>query len=129
MDEKLRAIVEAERTRNRKAAEARAERLSRARSEALRIAAELARIDSRVTEVWLFGSVATGRPGRECFDIDLAVRGGDIVSLYARMPESEFDVDLIDLDSVSDRFRNMVIRRGEKVYGADAVDSTGQRNT
>lgn len=119
MDEKLRAIVTAERARNRKAAEARTRRLARARSEAGRIAAELARIDSRVTEVWLFGSVATGRPGRDRFDIDLAVRGGDIITLYARLPESEFDVDLVDLDSVSDRFREMIVRRGERIYGTD----------
>lgn len=119
MDEKLRAIVKAERARNRKAAEARAGRLARARSEARRIAAELARIDPRVTEVWLFGSVATGRPARDRFDIDLAVRGGDTISLYARLPESEFDVDLVDLDTVSDRFRDMIMRRGERVYGTD----------
>ncbi len=116
MDEKLRAIVEAERRRNRKAAEARADRLARARTEAPRIAAELARIDPRVTEVWLFGSVATGRVGREDFDIDLAVRGGDVISLYARLPESEFDVDLVDIESVSDRFRDMIVRRGERIY-------------
>lgn len=119
MDQKLRAIVEAERRRNREADERRSERLTRARREAPRIAAELARTDPDVREVWLFGSVATGRLGRERFDIDLAVRGGDVISLYARLPESEFDIDLVDLDSVSDRFREMVKRRGERVYGSD----------
>jgi len=119
MNEELRAIVEAERRRNREADQRRAERLIRARREAPRIAAELARIDPDVREVWLFGSVATGRLGRDRFDIDLAIRGGDVISLYARLPESEFDIDLVDLDSVSDGFREMVERRGERVYGSD----------
>lgn len=119
MDDKLRAIVEAERRRNREAERRRAERLSRARDEAPLIAAALARIDPAVREVWLFGSVATGRTGREEFDIDLAVRGGDVISLYARLPDSEFEVDLVDLDSVGERFRSMIYRRGERLYGAD----------
>jgi len=119
MDDTLRAIVQAQRARNREAAAARAQRLARARSEAPRIAAELARIDRGVTEVWLFGSVATGRLGRDRFDIDLAVRGGDIITLYARLPDSEFDVDLVDLDSVSERFRDMIMRRGERIDGTD----------
>ena len=119
MDEKLRAIVEAERVRNRRAEVQRNERLARAREEAVRIAGELARIDAGVSEVWLFGSVATGRLGREQFDIDLAVRGGDVISLYARLPESEFDVDLVDLDAVSEGFCAMIKRRGQKLYGTN----------
>ncbi len=119
MDDKLRAIVEAERRRNRAAERRRAERLARARREAPRVAAELARVDPGVREVWLFGSVATGRIGRDDFDIDLAVHGGDVISLYARLPNSEFEVDLVDLDSVGERFRDMVYRRGERLYGAD----------
>lgn len=119
MEENIRAIVEAERRRNREAEERRARRLEDARAEAPRLAAELARIDPRVREVWVFGSVATGRPGREQFDIDLAVAGGDVISLYARMPDTAFDVDLVDLDAVSEGFRAMIYRRGWKVYGAD----------
>ena len=93
MDEKIRAIVEAERRRNREAEHRTSRRLERARTEAPRIAAELARIDPSVREVWLFGSVATGRLGREQFDIDL--------------------------DAVSERFREMVYRRGTRLYGKD----------
>lgn len=119
MDEELRAIVEAECRRNTEAEERRTRRLERAREEAPRLAAELARIDPSVREVWLFGSVATGRTGRERFDIDLAIRGGDVISLYARMPDSEFEVDLVDLDSVSERFRELVMRRGERIYAKE----------
>lgn len=117
MDDEIRAIVEAERRRNREAERRRSERLERARAEAPRIAAELARIDPEVREIWLFGSVATGSIGRDCFDVDLAVAGGDIVALYARMPDTEFEVDLVDLDAVRESFREMIYRRGRKVYG------------
>lgn len=120
MDDKLRAIVEAERRRNREAERRLAERLALARREARRVAAELARIDPGIREIWLFGSVATGRIGRDDFDIDLAVLGGDVISLYARLPNSEFEVDLVDLDSVGERFGDMIYRRGERLYGADA---------
>lgn len=119
MDAKLQAIVAAERTRIREAAHARAARMAHARRRAPIIAAELARIDAKVQEVWLFGSVVTGRPGRDRFDIDLAIRGGDVVSLEARLSEREFAVDLIDLDTVSEGFRDMVLQRGKKIYGAD----------
>jgi predicted nucleotidyltransferase len=119
MDEEIRRIVEAERRRNQEAAQRRRERLKRARREAPRIAGELARIEPDVDEVWLFGSVGTGRVGRDEFDIDLAVTGADVVSLYARLPDSEFEVDLVDLESVSDLFREMIYRRGWRIYGTD----------
>jgi len=120
MNDQIRAIVEAERRRNLEAEHRRAERLERARREASRIAEELGRTDPTVREIWLFGSVATGRLGREDFDIDLAVHGGDLLSLFARLPDTEFEVDLIDVDQVGDRFRRMIYHRGRKVYGQDA---------
>jgi predicted nucleotidyltransferase len=96
MDDEIRAIVEAE-----------------------RLAAELANIDPAVREVWLFGSVASGRPGREEFDIDLAIAGGDALTLFAQLPETEFEVDIVELENVSARFREMVKRTGEQLYGTD----------
>ena len=92
MDDELRAIVEAQRSRNREAAVARAERLARARAQAPLIAAELARIDPAVTEVWLFGSVATGRVGRDRFDIDLVDL--EIAIEHVRSQRREFDATL-----------------------------------
>lgn len=120
MDEEIRAIVEAEHERNRAAMRDREERLRRARTEAKRLAAELARLDPAVREVWLFGSVAHGRPGREQFDIDLAIEGGDAISLYARLPNSEFDVDIVDLENVGDQFREMVKQTGVQLYGTNS---------
>lgn len=62
---------------NRREAERIEARLARARDEAERLAKKIAEADDRVTRVILFGSVATGRPSREDFDIDLALDGGD----------------------------------------------------
>jgi predicted nucleotidyltransferase len=94
MDDEIRAIVEAERERNHVAIRKRDNRLRRARAQAERLAAELANIDPAVREVWLFGSVARDSPGQEQFDI-------------------------VELENVSARFREMVRRTGVRLYGSD----------
>lgn len=112
----IRKIIEAERGRTRRAREQIGRRLSEARAEATRISRRLAKADPEVRKVILFGSVAAGTVRSERFDIDLAVEGGDHLSLMRVAEESAFSVDLVDLDAVSERFRRMVEERGVTLY-------------
>ena len=115
-DPELDHIIE---THKRLNAEARARartRLERAREEARALAARLAESDPGLRRVVLFGSVATGRVRDENFDIDLAVEGGNLTTLWLRAEESEFSVDIVDLDRVSPDFRSMVEERGTELF-------------
>jgi hypothetical protein len=95
----IQKIVEAEKARSRRARERMGARLEEARAEAQRIAVRLAEADPEVRRVILFGSVASGRVRSE-----------------------RFDIDLVDLQSVSDGFRRMVEARGITLYDARGRD-------
>lgn len=76
-------------------------------------------LDSEDVRVYLFGSCATGSP-RATSDIDVAVeplRGSSTPSLTAlreRLEESDvpYDVDVVDLFTVSPEFAQRVRREG-----------------
>ncbi len=89
-----------------------ARRAKAARAEARRLARLIARSDESVRAVYLFGSLAAGEPNRLEFDIDLAVQGGDIYRAMERVEDSQFDVDLVDLDRVPDHVRQAIVERG-----------------
>jgi predicted nucleotidyltransferase len=123
MDESLERIVRAERRRNAEAEARIARRLAEARREAARIAAAMADTDPRVRRVVLFGSVASGKVRTETFDVDLAVEGGDILSLVQIAEQSDFPVDVVDLSTVSPRFRTVVEKRGTVIYERQTADA------
>lgn len=112
----LRKIIVEERARLAASRERTARRLEEARQEASRIASRLVEADSDVRRIVLFGSVASGRVSNEDFDIDLAVDGGNILTLIGVAEESDFSVDIVDLGNVSDSFREVVSKRGIVLY-------------
>jgi len=71
--------------------------------------------EAGATEVYLFGSVATGKI-REGSDIDLAVRGLPPERFFATMSQVTFAIerplDLIDLDEGT-AFAEFLIRKGK----------------
>jgi len=97
---------------NRREQERMALRLGRARSESERLAWAIADADPTVRRVILFGSVASGAPSREDFDIDLAIDGGDSSLAMSITDESEFDVDLVNLELLPVAMRRMLENRG-----------------
>lgn len=111
-------IVAAERKREKRKKERIDRRLPEARLEADRIAARLVAADADVRKIILFGSVATGSVRSEQFDIDLAIEGGNHLSLMRIAEESPFSVDLVDLEAVSERFRHAVEAKGIVLYDA-----------
>jgi len=120
MDDEIRRIVEAERGRLAEAVARRTERLAHARDEARRLAARFAEAEPSLRRVILFGSVTTGRPRSDRFDIDLAVDADRLGELLCIADESELPVDLVDLQSVSSSLRRVIEERGAVLYESRA---------
>jgi predicted nucleotidyltransferase len=90
-------------------------RLTLARKEALR----LARLLSGLQELSLvihFGSSASGRSFRLDSDIDLAIRGGDILEAMKVAETSVFHVDVIDIDRVPEPLKTAILEEGVVLY-------------
>jgi uncharacterized protein len=85
-----------------------------------RQAAAVLREEFGVEEVWLFGSLAA-EPRHDAFDIDLAVRGlrpERYFHALARICDlTDLHIDLVTLESCSDRLRRAVAATGERIDG------------
>ena len=92
--------------------------LKEVREEAERLAKRLAAEDASTRVVLLFGSVAKGSVRSERFDIDLAIDADNYLQLLPIVAESRFEVDLVDLRSVSERFREQIRNNGVVLYGS-----------
>jgi predicted nucleotidyltransferase len=111
----IRAANEAERDRIRA-------RLALARAEARRLAATMAAADPGIRRVLLFGSVATGRPSRELFDIDIALDGGDLYTALDLAEASDFKVDVLSLDLLPAGMRAAIEGTGIELFPAGAAE-------
>ena len=98
---------------NRREDAAISERRLRAQDEARRIAGAFRAADLDIRRIWGFGSAfESGRPFRLDSDIDLAIEGGDIISLLPLTERSDFKVDLIDISGIEDEFARGIRERG-----------------
>lgn len=98
-----------------------AEDAARAREEAVRLARAIGEADDDVRMVYLFGSLAAGEPGREDFDIDLAIDGGDVYAAEARAETSPFSVDLVDLSRLPAATAGRIRAGGTVLYSRDST--------
>lgn len=87
-----------------------------ARREAGLLAARIAECDRAVHRVLLFGSLAQACPTRLDFDIDLACDGGDIYSAMSIGEESEFPVDIVDLNRLPEHVRRRIETDGVLLF-------------
>jgi len=113
----LDVLAEAWRGRMARQRVIRLKRANEARAAARRAAIVL-RAEFAVEEVWLFGSLVSG-PRHDAFDIDLAVRGLQ-PDLYYEALSRVSDlvggpVDLVQLESCSDRLRHTVATTAERI--------------
>ncbi|HUW40739.1 MAG TPA: nucleotidyltransferase domain-containing protein [Rectinemataceae bacterium] len=111
----IHAMAENARRGNAREAEAAARRLEEARSEAKRLATELAAL-SGIKRVILFGSAARGRGFRTDSDIDLAIDGGDVLEAMRVVESSAFHVDIVDLENANEAIRARVEAEGVTLY-------------
>lgn len=92
-------------------------RRKQARSKAQEIAAILGESDPEVKQIFGFGSVfEPWRRFRDDSDIDLAIIGGNWSRLMSIIPESDFSIDLIELELQNREFINHVKEKGVLLY-------------
>ena len=92
-----------------------AARLVEAGLEARKLAAAIMESDREVRAVYLFGSVASGRPTSPGFDIDLAIEGGDPYKAMETTERSVFTVYVVDLDGVPAHVRQRILDAGVRL--------------
>jgi len=96
----------------------------------LTIAQTLVR-EGKAKRVYLFGSLAFSMKGGERFgvtsDIDLAVEALPKKEYFQILAEvnrmSDFEVDLVDLQSCSAPLREAILKNGVLLYGEEGSDS------
>lgn len=113
----VRAAADRMRQRHREREERAAARRERARRFARELAVQLGESDDRLRKVIGFGSTfESWRNYRLDSDIDLGVIGGDWFTLTGAVPDSEFEVSLVELDEQGEEFRRHVLEHGEVLY-------------
>jgi predicted nucleotidyltransferase len=75
-------------------------------------------VDSSITEIILFGSLARDDVSSLNFDIDLAVScsGEHFLALVAIALDSPFKVDLVDFSAADNRIKDAITREGVMLY-------------
>ncbi|OHD78843.1 MAG: hypothetical protein A3J97_01740 [Spirochaetes bacterium RIFOXYC1_FULL_54_7] len=111
----LKEIAERSARDNAREAEQIQGRLAVAREEALCLARLLSGLQD-LSLVIHFGSSANGRSFRLDSDIDLAIRGGDILEAMKVVETSVFHVDVIDIDMVPEPLKTAILTDGVVLY-------------
>lgn len=88
------------------------ERADAARAEAGRLARRILDSGRGGEAVYLFGSLAQGRPSSLDFDIDLALEGGDCARAMEVAADSPFRVDIVELEALPAHIRARVRETG-----------------
>ena len=73
-------------------------------------------IDRNMKKMVIFGSLAKNNIDSINFDIDIAVKSKKYYQLVSRAMKSEFEVDVIDLDSVHNTIKESIIKYGKVIY-------------
>ena len=92
------------------------QRIRRAAEEVKRLKKDFLKIDKDIEKIILFGSLAEESIESVNFDIDIAVKSAKYYQLVSRVLQSEFKVDVVDLDSVHERIRKNIIQYGKVIY-------------
>ncbi len=92
------------------------ERIGQAIEEVERLKEDFLKIDPNMERMILFGSLGEGRIESVDFDIDIAVKSDKYYRLTGRALESDFKVDVVDLDSVHKIIKKNIIENGKVVY-------------
>lgn len=115
----IEAIAAAENRRNAVHRRDLARRREALRSEARRLVPLLLECDPAITRIRIFGSVLPGRRLRPDSDLDLVVEGATRFSECLRVvEESEWPVDVVEWETLSEPFRRVVDRDAEVLYGS-----------
>lgn len=91
-------------------------RIIHALKEVEKLKIDFLKIDNKLEKMILFGSLVRKEIGYINFDIDIAVRSKKYYQLVGRALESDFKVDVVDLDSVNKRIKDEILKNGKVIY-------------
>ena len=94
-------------------------RIRQAEEEVKRLRKDFLKIDKDIEKIILFGLLAEDNEDNIepiDFDIDIAVKSDKYYQLVSRALQSEFKVDVLDLDSVHERIKKNIIQHGKMIY-------------
>lgn len=115
-DTRIEKIVSRIRSQNRKEEARLREKINGAHAEVDRLLNQFLEIDPELEKAVIFGSLAENRVCSPHFDIDIAVRSKKYLQLVACALDSQFSVDLVDLDTVIEPVRKSIEKYGRTIY-------------
>jgi len=91
-------------------------RIKQAHNEVERLKKDFLKIDEKMGKMVLFGSLAESNIDSINFDIDIAVKSKKYYRLVGRALESQFKIDVIDLDTIHENIRKVINEHGKVIY-------------
>ena len=92
------------------------DKILQAMSEIERLKKDFLEIDPALEKIILFGSLAEGEINSIGFDIDIAVKSKKYYQLVGKALQSEFKVDIIDLDTIHKKIKDNILKTGRIIY-------------
>ena len=93
-------------------------RVSKAMDEVRSLTKQFREIDPQLKKVILFGSLAEHTVTSENFDIDLAVESGKYLQIVSIALDSEFKVDVVEIETLPEHLQRRVLDKGQVLYKA-----------
>ncbi|MCK5735410.1 MAG: hypothetical protein KAH21_02985 [Spirochaetaceae bacterium] len=115
-DTLISGIIKAEKEQLEKQQKHLENRISKALEEAYRLTEKFLLIDTNLGTVVLFGSLAESRVRSENFDIDLAVKSEKYLQLVSLGLDSDFKVDIVELEALPKSFKERIMKKGRILY-------------
>lgn len=92
------------------------DKILQALSEIEKLKREFLEIDPDIEKIILFGSLAEDNIKSIRFDIDIAVKSKKYYQLVGKALQSEFKIDVVDLDTIHNKIKNNILERGRIIY-------------
>lgn len=92
------------------------DRVKLAKKELERLKKAFLEIDKDMERMICFGSLAKNNIESIKFDIDIAVKSKKYYQLVSRAMNSDFKVDVVDLDSIHYKIKENIIKYGRVIY-------------
>lgn len=91
-------------------------RIVQAFKEVEKLKTDFLKMDDELELMILFGSLVKKDIGYINFDIDIGLRSKKYYQLVGRALDSDFKVDVVDLDSVNERIKDEILKNGKVIY-------------
>lgn len=92
------------------------DKILQALSEIERLKKDFLEIDPDIEKIILFGSLLEDGIESTRFDIDIAVKSKKYYQLVSKALQSEFKIDVVDLDTIHSKIKKNILEKGKVIY-------------